>query len=82
MNKKQFLNTYKKIDALNKDKATPNEKPTLYRSEHDERLIKDFHYAKFQKNQQVAQQSEALKSLLEKEEWDEEDTQKLLDSLR
>lgn len=82
MNKKQFLNTYKKIDALEKEKAQTIEKPTLYRSEHDERLIKDFHYAKFQKNLHNAQQSKALKALLEKDNWTEEDTEKLLNSLR
>ena len=82
MNKKQFLNTYKKIDALEKKKAQASEKPTLYRSEHDERLIKDFHYAKFQKNLHNAQQSKTLKALLEKDNWTEEDTEKLLNSLR
>jgi hypothetical protein len=82
MNKKQFLNTYKKIDALEKGKTTNTEKPPLYRSEHDEQLIKDFHYAKFQKNLHNAQQSKILKDLLEKEDWDEKDTEKLLNSLR
>jgi hypothetical protein len=82
MNKKQFLNTYKKIDALDEQKIKKVEKSPLYRSEHDERLIKDFHYAKFQKNLHNTQQNEALKSLLEKTNWDEEDTQKFLESLR
>ena len=82
MNKKQLLNTYKKIDALEKEKPITDEKPSLYRSEHDERLIKDFHYAKFQKNLHNTQQSQALKALLEKDSWTEEDTKTLLNSLR
>lgn len=82
MNKKQFLNTYKKIDSMDKNKPENIEKKPLYRSEQDERLIKDFHYAKFQKNLHNAKQSETLKDLLEKESWDENDTEKLLSSLR
>lgn len=82
MNKKQFLNTYKKIDSMDKSKNQNIDKSPIYRSEQDERLIKDFHYAKFQKNLDNAQKSEALKELLEKESWDETDTKKLLESLR
>ena len=82
MNKKQFLNTYKKIDGLNEKKTENSVKPPIYRSEHDERLIKDFHYAKFQKNLQNAQNSDTLKALLNKEDWSEEDTNTLLESLR
>lgn len=82
MNKKQLLNTYKKIDAMDQNKTGNAEKASLYRSEYDERLIKDFHYAKFQKNLDNAQKSKALKELLEKESWDETDTKKLLESLR
>jgi len=82
MNKKQFLSTYKEIDAMDQNKTINTEKAPLYRSEHDERLIKDFHYAKFQKNLDNAQKNEALKDLLEKDSWDETDTKKLLESLR
>lgn len=82
MNKKQFLNTYKKIDSLNQEKSEEAKNRGIYRSEHDERLIKDYHYAKFQKNLHNTQQNSTLKELLEKEEWDEEDTKKLLESLR
>ena len=82
MNKKQLLNTYKKIDAMDQNKTGSAKKASLYRSEYDERLIKDFHYAKFQKNLDNAQKSKALKELLEKESWDETDTKKLLESLR
>ncbi|WP_417559904.1 hypothetical protein [Marinomonas sp.] len=82
MNKKQFLNTYKKIDSLNQERTENSQKRALYRSEHDERLIKDFHYAKFQKNLHNAQQNNTLKELLEKDNWSEEDTEKLLSSLR
>ncbi|ETX09891.1 hypothetical protein MUS1_05365 [Marinomonas ushuaiensis DSM 15871] len=82
MNKKQFLNTYKKIDSIDKTKSEKIEKKPLYRSEQDERLIKDFHYAKFQKNLYNSQKSKELKDLLEKEDWDEKDTEKLLKTLR
>lgn len=82
MNKKQLLSTYKKIDAMDQSDTASTEKASLYRSEYDERLIKDFHYAKFQKNLDNAQKSKALKELLEKEHWDETDTKKLLESLR
>ncbi|MCB5160654.1 hypothetical protein [Marinomonas algarum] len=82
MNKKQFLNTYKKVDELKQEATGQSQKPPIYRSKYDERLIKDFHYAKFQKNLQNARQSESLKNLLEKEEWSEEDTEVLLRSLR
>ncbi|MGO2353384.1 MAG: hypothetical protein ACTH58_01470 [Marinomonas foliarum] len=82
MNKKQLLNTYKKIDSFNEKKVDSSVKPAIYRSEYDERLIKDFHYAKFQKNLQNAQKSDTLKALLNKEDWSEEDTNTLLESLR
>ncbi|TYL48204.1 hypothetical protein [Marinomonas sp. IMCC 4694] len=82
MNKKQFLNTYKKIDAMDRAEQKIEDKKPLYRSEYDERLIKDYHFAKFQKNQHNAQQSDAFKRLLEKENWNEEDTKALLESLR
>ncbi len=82
MNKKQFLNTYKTVDKLNKETQKTAEKPSLYRSKDDERLIKDFHYAKFQKNLHNTQQSNALKALLNKKDWSEEDTETLLAALR
>jgi hypothetical protein len=82
MNKKQFLNTYKKIDSMDKSKNQNIDKNPIYRSEQDERLIKDFHYAIFQKNLHNTKKNEALKGLLEKEDWDEKDTEKLLHSLR
>lgn len=82
MNKKQFLNTYKKIDSMDKNKPDNIQGRPLYHSKQDERLIKDFHYAKFKKNLYNIQQSKTLKDLLKKEEWDEKDTEKLLSSLR
>lgn len=83
MNKKDFLKTYKKIDQLSQTKGNETEyKPSIYRSEHDERLIKEMHYAKFQKNLQHTQQSESFKHLVEKENWNDEDVQALLKSLR
>ncbi|MBR7887827.1 hypothetical protein J9B83_02650 [Marinomonas sp. A79] len=82
MNKKQFLNTYKKIDQLDETNKNKAENPPIYRSKQDERLIKDYHFAKFQKNRQSAQNNAALKALLEKEQWDNEDVETLLKSLR
>lgn len=82
MNKKQFLNTYKKIDQLDEDNDKKAENPPIYRSKQDERLIKDYHFAKFQKNRQNTQNNTALKALLEKEQWDNDDVAILLESLR
>ncbi len=82
MNKKQFLNTYKKIDAMDEGKIEKPETSSIYRSKYDEHLIKEYHYAKFRKNFHNIQQSESLKHLLEKEEWSDKDTEQLLKSLR
>lgn len=89
MIKKQFLNTYKKINQLDPNNAKnvrqdpiPDE-PTanIYRSKEDEKLIKDFHYAKFQENLSKTKKNNKLKELIEKEDWNEEDVKALLDSL-
>lgn len=83
MNKKAFLKTYQNIDKLKKaEEAESDPTPQLYRSPYDEKLIKEMHFAKFKKNLQQTQKNEALKQLLEKEEWDDEDTKTLLKSLR
>ena len=82
MNKKQFLNTYKKISEMDEKQSQNPETSSIYRSKYDEHLIKEYHYAKFQKNFHNIQQSKNLKSLLEKEEWDDKDTEQLLKSLR
>jgi len=85
MNKKDFLKTYKAINKMNLSDAqsdSPPQEPKLYRSEQDEKLIKEMHFAKFQKNLHRTQHSEEFKKLVEKEEWDEQDMQKLLASLR
>ena len=83
MNKKAFLKTYQNIDKLKKaEEAKSDPTPPLYRSSYDEKLIKEMHFAKFKKNLQQTQKNEALKQLLEKEEWDDEDTKTLLKSLR
>ncbi|BFM48856.1 hypothetical protein [Marinomonas sp. THO17] len=89
MIKKNFLNTYKKINQLNPQANTESkaledtsaDKPNIYRSKEDERLIKEFHFAKFQKNLDNTKKNNKLKELLEKEEWNEEDVKTLLDSL-
>jgi hypothetical protein len=83
MNKKDFLKTYQNIDKLKQANVSNSEStPPLYRSPYDEKLIKDMHFAKFQKNLQQTQENNSLKQLLEKEDWDEEDTKTLLKSLR
>ncbi|SBS31494.1 hypothetical protein MSP8887_01974 [Marinomonas spartinae] len=86
MNKKDFLKTYNTINKMNLStdakSDSSSKEPKLYRSEQDEKLIKDMHYAKFQKNLHKTQQSDEFKTLIEKEEWDEQDMQKLLASLR
>lgn len=82
MNKKQFLNTYKKINSLNKAKGVEPEKPSLYKTAHDEKLIKDFHFAQFQKNRDQLQDNSDFKALIDKDEWNEEDVQALLKTLK
>ncbi|RBO82262.1 hypothetical protein [Marinomonas aquiplantarum] len=89
MIKKQFLNTYKKINQLDPNNAkharqgsVPDEpSANIYRSKEDEKLIKDFHYAKFQENLSKTKKNNKLKELIEKEDWNEEDVKALLDSL-
>lgn len=85
MNKKQFLNTYRKISGYSAptqaEPAAETSKP-LYRSAQDEKLIKDLHYAKFQKNQKNLHENEELRLLIEKQEWDENDVKALLRSLK
>ncbi|GAB3477902.1 hypothetical protein [Marinomonas epiphytica] len=82
MNKKQFLKTYQSVQTLKKPNnvESKQEKP-LYRSLQDERLIKEMHYAKFLNNQNKIQQNKEFRSLVEKEEWDEDDIKTLLKSL-
>ncbi|AEF54263.1 hypothetical protein [Marinomonas posidonica] len=89
MIKKHFLNTYKKINQLNPNHTsdaghdTTHDEPSanIYRSKKDEKLIKDFHYAKFQENLNKTKKNNKLKELIEKEDWNEEDVKALLDSL-
>lgn len=86
MNKSKMLNAYKTVNNLKKTQVdeteASQEKPKLYRSEYDEKLIKDYHFAKFQKNLDLIQNSPELAELLEKSEWDEEDINKLLATFR
>jgi len=85
MNKKAFLKAYQDVKKLNPEHNQPDAedgKPKLYRSAEDEALIKSYHYAKFQKNLHQAQSHPNLKSLVEKEEWDDEDTKNLLEMMR
>ena len=85
-NKSKMLNAYKTVNNLKK--ASTNEadsshsKPKLYRSEYDEKLIKDYHFAKFQKNLDQIQNNPALTELLEKTDWNEEDIKTLLATFR
>lgn len=82
MNKAKMLNAYKTVNKLKQpdltDASETNSEPSLYRSEHDEKLIKEYHFAKFQKNLDQIQNNPELTSLMEKSEWSEEDVQRLL----
>lgn len=87
MNKKAFLKAYQTVNKLGKSEdISPIEPETyeskLYKSAKDEALIKEYHFAKFQKNLAQAQGHPDLQSLINKEDWNEEDTQKLLAMLR
>lgn len=87
MNKRAFLKAYQDVKKLAPEHqaeplSTETDKPKIYRSAEDEELIKSYHYAKFQKNLDQAKHHSDLKALVEKEEWDDEDTKKLLSMLR
>lgn len=82
MNKAKMLNAYKTVNKLKQaahteSESNPNESQ-LYRSEYDEKLIKEYHFAKFQKNLDQIQHNPELTELLEKDEWSDEDVQRLL----
>ncbi|MCO4784778.1 hypothetical protein [Marinomonas atlantica] len=86
MNKSKMLNAYKSVNNLKgrpqcKEEQEPKT-PKIYRSEYDEKLIKEYHFAKFQKNLNLIQNNQEVAELLEKEEWDEEDIKTLLASFR
>jgi len=87
MNKKAFLKAYQTINQLaEREKQVINEPEAyaseLYKSAEDEALIKEYHFAKFRKNLAQAQSHPDLQSLVNKDDWNEEDTQKLLAMLR
>ncbi|CUB02387.1 hypothetical protein [Marinomonas fungiae] len=86
MNKSKMLNAYKTVNNLKKPQTTEahSDQSTarLYRSEYDEKLIKDYHFAKFQKNLDQIQNNPEVAKLLEKPEWNEEDIKTLLASFR
>lgn len=87
MNKKAFLKAYQDINRLagrQNDDSTKKASPTskIYRSAKDEELIKNYHYAKFQKNLHQAENDPELKALVEKEEWSDDDIQRLLSLMR
>ncbi|SBT18030.1 hypothetical protein MGA5115_02148 [Marinomonas gallaica] len=86
MNKSKMLNAYKSVNNLKGNPQPEEEKetkaPKIYRSEYDEKLIKEYHFAKFQKNLDLLQNNQEVIALLKKEEWDEEDIKTLLASFR
>lgn len=86
MNKSKMLNTYKTVNNLQTAKKTSQEEDLhakkIYRSEYDEKLIKEYHFAKFQKNLYQIQNNRDLAALLEKDEWSEEDMKTLLAAFR
>lgn len=87
MNKKAFLKAYQTVnDLAEHTKIKPVQvdayESKLYKSAEDEALIKEYHFAKFKKNLSQAQNHPDLQSLINKEDWNDEDTQKLLAMLR
>lgn len=82
MNKKAFLKAYQMVDKLADPIKTDTYESKLYQSAKDEALIKEYHFAKFKKNLAQAQSHPDLQSLVNKDDWSEEDTQKLLAMLR
>ncbi|RDL43865.1 hypothetical protein DN730_11830 [Marinomonas piezotolerans] len=86
MNKSKMLSAYKTVNNLSKESKTIDEnvsnKHQLYRSEYDEKLIKEYHFAKFRKNLDQIQNNKALAELLEKEHWSDEDIKTLLAAMR
>ncbi len=86
MNRSKMLNAYKTVNNLqSKSDATTggnSQEKKIYRSEYDERLIKEYHFAKFQKNLHQIQNNKELAELLEKEDWSEEDMKTLLEAFR
>ena len=81
MNRKQMLNAYQSVDKCAPDQNNKPQSAKIYRSDRDEKLIKDYHFAKFQHNRAQIAQNPVLKSLLDKEEWTENDIQMLLKQL-
>ncbi|TBR45096.1 hypothetical protein CBF23_000950 [Marinomonas agarivorans] len=85
MNKKAFLKAYQDVNQLaSKPQQPPSEDRAakIYRSAKDEELIKDYHYAKFQKNFHQTQNDPELRALIEKDDWSDEDTKQLLARMR
>lgn len=87
MNKKAFLKAYQSVNKLAEKEVAETHAPEayqskLYKSAKDEALIKEYHFAKFQKNLAQAQGHPDLQTLINKDDWSEEDTQKLLAMLR
>lgn len=82
MNKSKMLNTYKSVNKLNSPAQQEHKEDVqghgIYRSEYDEKLIKEYHFAKFQKNLDQIQNNPELHEMLEKSEWEEADVQRLL----
>jgi 3-oxoacyl-[acyl-carrier-protein] synthase III len=79
ISKKAFLKAYQDVKKL--DKEEPEHNP-IYRSKRDEELIKEYHFAKFQKNTQQLSESSEFKDLLEKENWTKEDVTRFLSQLK
>lgn len=84
--KKQFLKSYQEIDKLSKNTNAPDKKDvdnlSIYKSKEDEKIIKDYHYAKFQKNLHMANNDDTLKKLALKDEWSQDDIQDFLSILK
>ncbi|MFT2111896.1 hypothetical protein [Marinomonas sp. 2405UD68-3] len=79
ISKKAFLKAYQDVNKLNENTQDHN---PIYKSKRDEELIKDYHYAKFQKNAQTIAENSTLKELLQKKEWTEEDIAQFFNQLK
>jgi len=79
ISKKAFLKTYQDINKLNKNTQDHN---PIYKSKRDEEVIKNYHYAKFQKNMHIIEKNTDLKALLDKEEWTDEDIKRFFKQLQ
>ncbi|MCZ2723370.1 hypothetical protein O1D97_17585 [Marinomonas sp. 15G1-11] len=79
ISKKAFLKAYQDVKNLTEEESAHN---PIYKSKRDEELIKEYHFAKFKKNEQQLNKSKEFQELLSKEEWTSEDIKRFLQELK